>query len=202
MYLGIDAAADPSKINAIWRILGVQVPRRIMLAPSLWPALPRRFHDQIPGHYCSLFLQFKCPVFQDRTRAKYHRRIGGPYFEVGITKHQQEALLRLEKRVISLAVVRYASPAFWSRRDFDNYDEQRALLANSAFVSPARVKTHQKWIFSGVNGKVVLNPDPEEVDSEPWDAIIGVLEKLSVRQSFRQHVSNWLLHLEASTNPK
>jgi hypothetical protein len=188
MYLGIDAAADPVKAHAIWRILSVQIPRRISLSPELWPALPRRFHDQIPGRFCSLFLQFKRPVFQDHARAKYHKRIGGPYFEVGITRHQQMVLLNLEQRVTKHAVVRYASPAFWSRQEFDRFDEKRTVLVNSAFIAPARVKSHKRWMYGGVNGKVILNPDPEDTDPDDWGAVIRSLEAQAVRQSLRQHV--------------
>lgn len=202
MYLGIDAAADPGKFHAIWRILSVQVPRRILLAPWLWPALPRRFHDEIPGRYCSLFLQFKRPVFQDHARAKYRSTIGGPYFEVGITRHQQKALIELEDRVNSLAVVRYASPAFWSRIDFDQYDGTRTILDNSAFIAPASVKSHQKWMYAGATGKAVLNSDPEDIDPESWRSILRRLQELAVRQSFRQHVRSLASALGGADEPR
>jgi hypothetical protein len=201
MYLGIDAAADPGKVHAIWRILGVQVPRRIPLAPSLWPALPQRFHEEISGRYCSLFLQFKRPLFQDHRRAKYYRRLGGPYFEVGITAHQQKALSSLERRVTARAVVRYASAAFWSRQDFDRFDDQRVILANSAFIAPNQVKSHQKWMYAGVTGTVVLNPVPEEAVPQNWDVVAGALESVAVRQSLRQHVRSIAAALGAVEEP-
>lgn len=187
-YLGIDAAADPVKSHAIWRILSVHVPRRTPLSPALWPALPRQFHDEIPGRFCSLFMQFKRPIFQDGKRAKYHRRLGGPYFEVGITPHQQVALLQLQKRVGRRAVVRYASPAFWSRADFDLHDEQRRILVNSAFVAPSRVKTHKKWMYTGASGKVVLNPEPEDADGQGWEGVLSECTELAAEGSLREHV--------------
>ncbi|MEX2188294.1 MAG: hypothetical protein WD875_15915 [Pirellulales bacterium] len=187
-YIGIDAAADPVKSHAIWRILSVQIPRRIPLSPALWPALPPQFHDEIPGRFCSLFMQFKRPVFQDNKRAKYYGRMGGPYFEVGITPHQQQALLQLHDRVRARAIVRYASPAFWSRADFDLHDERRTVLANSAFISPARITTHRKWMYSGPSGKSVVNPEPEEADGEAWDAVVAEMVELAFRQSLREHI--------------
>lgn len=187
-YIGIDAAADPVKCHAIWRILSVQIPRRIQLSPALWPALPPQFHNQIPGQFCSLFIQFKRPVFQDSKRAKYHSRIGGPYFEVKITPHQQEALWQFQRRVQARAIVRYASPAFWSRDDFDRYDEHRQVLANSAFIPPARIKTHRKWMYAGQSGKVVLNPDPEDGEGEAWEAVVAEMTGVAARQSLREHV--------------
>ncbi|HWB14446.1 MAG TPA: hypothetical protein VG826_34795 [Pirellulales bacterium] len=140
-------------------------------------------------------MQFKTPVFQNHGRAKYYTQFRGSYFEVGFTKHQQNVLLKLEERVTDLAVVRYASPAFWSRLDFDQYDEKRTVLANSAFVAPAKVKSHQKWMYAGVKGKVVLNPDPEETDPDNWDTVIGMLEFLAIRQSLRQHIRSLALAL-------
>lgn len=187
-YLGIDAAADPVQRHAIWRILSVHIPRRVVLSPALWPALPTRFHEQVPGRFCSLFMQFKRPVFQDNKRAKYHGRIGGPYFEVGITPHQQKLLSNLQNRVRGRAVVRYASPAFWSRAEFDRHDEQRQVLINSAFIPPSRIKTHRKWMYAGSSGKVVLNPDLEDLDAESWESVLREMTELAKEESLREHV--------------
>lgn len=189
-YIGIDAAADPARTHAIWRILSVHIPRRVPLSPALWPALPPQFHDEIPGRYCSLFLQFKRPLFQDSKRAKYHAQIGGPYFQVGITPHQQTALMQLQNRVRTRAIVRYASPAFWSRIDFDRYDARRQILANSAFITPSRINSHRKWMYVGPTGRVVLNPDIEETDSEAWETVIAEMTELAARQSLREHVQS------------
>ncbi len=187
-YLGIDAAADPDKFHAIWRILSIRIPRRTALSPALWPALPHRFHDQVPGRLCSLFMQFKTPVFQDSPRSKYHGRLGGPYFQVGITSHQQKALLQLQTKVRNRAAVRYASPAFWSRAEFDLHDEKRQVLVNSAFAAPSRVRNHRKWMYTGATGKALFNPEPEDADGEGWSGLIGELSELAEEVSLRAHV--------------
>lgn len=189
-YLGIDAAADPQSLHAIWRILSVQIPRRVLLSPALWPLLPPQFHDQIPGRYCSLFVQFKRPVFQDNARAQYSARIGGPYFQVGITRHQQKALLQLQKKVRAKAVVRYASPAFWSRADFDRHDQRRQILVNSAFICPSRIKVHEKWMYAGASGAVVLNPDPEDAEGDTWEAVVAQMANSAAEESLRDHVKS------------
>jgi hypothetical protein len=187
-FLGIDAAANPLNAHAIWRILSVQVPRRVQLSPLLWPGLPHRFHDEIPGRVCSLFMQFKRPVFQDHARAKHYKTLGQPYFEVKITPHQQAILLQLEERVTRHAVVRYASPAFWSREDFDSHDTNQKILPNSAFISASQVKDHKKWIYTGPSGKVLLNPTYEETYSEGWEGIVNELTENATRQSVREHI--------------
>ena len=201
-YIGIDAAVDPMKTHAIWRILSVQIPRSIGLSPTLWPALPRQFHNAIPGRFCSLFLQFKIPIYQDSRRAKYHTRIGGPYFEVGITPHQQVALSKLEARVAGKAVVRYASPAFWSRNDFDTFDARRRVLNNSAYIAPAQIRSHRKWMYAGISGPTVLNPNPEGVPSETWAGIIRELTERASRQSLREHIRSLAASLQETEQPQ
>lgn len=187
--LGIDAAADPDTFHAIWRILSIRIPRRTALSPARWPALPHRFHDQVPRRFCSLFLQFKTPVFQDSPRSKYHGRLGGPLFQVGITSHQQRALLQLQTKVRNRAAARYASPAFWSRADLDLHDEKRQVLVNSAFAAPSRVKKHRKWMYTGATGKALFNPEPEDADGEGWSGLIGELAELAEEEvSLRAHV--------------
>src|ERR1019366_7855199 len=89
-----------------------------------------------------------------------------PYFEVSITKHQQASLGKLQQRVRARAIVRYASPAFWSQADVDKNAASRTVLKQSAFLRPSQVGTHKKWMYVGPSGKNILNPDPEETDSE------------------------------------
>lgn len=187
-YVGFDSASDPTKANAIWRILSVQIPRRVRLLPALWPRLPSQFHGELSGRFCSLFVQYKRPVHQDNARAKYYSKIGGAYYEVQITSHQQRALLQLESRIYRRAVVRYASPAFWSRSDFDMHDEARTILLNSAFIKPAAVKKHRRWIYASPSGKTLLNPEPEEVRPEGWQALIAELSETAVEETLRAHV--------------
>ncbi|HRF10306.1 MAG TPA: hypothetical protein PL193_16915 [Xanthobacteraceae bacterium] len=201
-YIGIDGAFDPENAHAIWRILSVQIPRRVTLSPILWPSLPPQFHDQIPGRLCSLFLQFKRPTFQDGSHSLYRTRLGEPYFEVRITPHQQTALMQLQSRVRGKAVVRYASPAFWSRSDFDLYDQSRKILLKSAFVCPSRVKNHRRWMYTPTLGRVLLNPDPEEMPGEGWREIIGVMSELATAESLRSHVQALARELKNDLDPE
>jgi hypothetical protein len=165
-FLGIDAATDAQNAHRIWRILNVNVPQRMPLSAAAWPRLPWRFHENISRRVVSLFFQFKVARFQDGSRAKYRSSFGTPYFEVSITKHQQASLEKLQQRVRARAIVRYASPAFWSQADFDKHAASRTVLKQSAFLRPSQVGTHKKWMYVGPSGKNILNPDPEETDSE------------------------------------
>jgi hypothetical protein len=187
-YLGIDAAHGPQNAHSIWRILSVNIPRRVKLTPMLWPRLPRRFHDELPGRFVSLFVQYKVAKFQDAKRAKYYARLSGPYFETSITSHQQKALERLEQRVNGQAVVRYAAPAFWSRTDFDLHDTRKEVLQHSAFTSPSLVAKHRKWFFTPTRDKMLFNPDPEEASGQSWPELVRLLAENTSGVSLREHV--------------
>lgn len=188
-YLGIDAAADPDKLHAIWRILDVHVPRRVQIAPDLWPALPRRFRRFLPtGRYCSLFLQVKVSCYQDHWRSKYFDRFGGPYYVATISARQRRTLQRLEARVAQRAITRYIAPVFWSRLQFEQYDERREVLQNSAFLSPSVVKAHRRWMYNGPASAPLLNPEPEETTPESWELLLGLARERARSESLYEHV--------------
>lgn len=189
MYLGIDAATNPRDTHRIWRILNAIIPRRLHLSPTLWPLLPRRFYPAISGRIVSLFIQFKRPMYNDSKRAHYRSRFGTSYFEVAITRHQQSRLAELQRRVQSRALVRYASPAFWTRSEFERLAARRRVLSQSAYLIPSRVGTHKKWMYVGPSGKVILNPDPEQIDSEEWQLLTELMAKQARKESLRTHIS-------------
>ena len=199
MYLGIDAATDARDAHRIWRILNANIPRRINLSPQLWPLLPPRYFTDISGRLVSLFFQFKVPKYNDGKRAKYRPRFGSPYYEVAITKHQQEALMDLQRRVQSRALVRYAAPAFWTRDDFDRHVNRRRILSMSAYIAPSRVASHKKWMYATPSGKVVLNPDPEEIESVGWEALIRQMRKQVIKESLREHVAGLAASIRETT---
>ena len=187
-YLGIDAATDACNAHRIWNILNVAVPRRLQLSHDYWPRLPLKFHKNIQNRVVSLFFQFKVAKFQDGNRAKYRSQFKTPYFEVPLTRHQQTALARLERRVCRKAVVRYASPAFWSHADIIGHTKRSVILAHSAFLSPSKVGVHKKWMYAGPSGKCILNPVPDETNSESWDVLTDVLAKQAEKESIEAHV--------------
>lgn len=187
-YLGFDAAHDPQRVHAIWRILCVHVPKRMPLSPEIWPMLPHHFHDEIPGRYVSLFMQYKSATYQDHRRAKHFSHIGKPYFQVPITYPQQQRLRTLETNVRQRAVVRYAAPAFWSRTHFDEYDERREILKHCAYTSPAKVASHRRWMYENPTSKAFFNSEFEAADGESWDTLVTVLSERSQRESLRSHI--------------
>ena len=188
-FLGIDAAADPSDLHDIWRMLDVHIPSRVPLSPRLWPGLNPRFHGALPiGRFCSLFLQVKVANYQDGRKTKYRDKFDGPYFEARITAHQQKTLQDLELRLQDRALTRYVSPAFWSRSDFDAHDAGKQVLQNSAFVSPSIVKKHRKWMYKDTSGLHVLNPNPEDVRPESWELLTEAIRVRAREETLFEHV--------------
>lgn len=190
MYLGIDAATDAKDAHRIWEILNANIPRRVTLSPKLWPQLPLRFYPEISGRIVSLFFQFKVPKYNDAKRGKHRIRFGSPYYEVAITRHQHDALVALQRRVQSRALVRYASPTFWTRLDFDKYAISRQVLSKSAYLIPSRVGRHKKWMYAVPSGRTILNPDPEEIESVDWEIILGSLREQAREESLQVHVAS------------
>ena len=204
-YVGFDAAVDPTNEHEIWRILSVHIPPRVHLSPALWPALPPLFHEDIPGKFCSLFIQFKRPIFQDGKRGKYRHHFGQPYFEVRFTTDQQKALLDLEHRVGEAAVVRYASPAFWASTEFELCFNQEQILTKSAYIGPALVNKHKKWMYSWASKNELLNPDQENIESNRWENVLGELLELTLqspRQSLRDHIRSLAVAIGENRQPQ
>lgn len=85
--------------------------------------------------------------------------------------------------------MRYASPAFWSRADFDRFAAQRRVLQESACLIPSRVGIHKKWMYAGPSGKVILNPDPEDLDSEAWETVSALMAEVSREESILAHIT-------------
>jgi hypothetical protein len=196
-FIGIDAATNPSERHRIWKLLRVAVPCRTTLSAGLWPMLPAKWHRHLSVKTVSLFFQYKVPMFNDGAKSRYRKKYGAPYYEVSIAKEQQETLHDLQKRVSQRAVVRYASPAFWTRADFDRNALSARVLSESAYVSPGRVGAHSKWIYVGPGAKMTVNPDPEELEYETWSSVQAAMAEYSQTETLAEHVRSLATSLAA-----
>jgi hypothetical protein len=150
--------------------------------------LPAKWHRYLSAKTVSLFFQYKVPMFNDGAKSRYREKYGKPYYEVSIANEQQETLRDLQKRVSKRAVVRYASPAFWTRADFDRNALSARVLSESAYVSPDRVGAHRKWIYVGPGAKMTVNPDPEELEYETWSSVQAAMTEYSQTETLVEHV--------------
>ena len=171
--LGYDAASDPGRTSPIWRVLGVPRPKGVKLLPQHWtPGISPQVRH-IPSIPVSLILQYKRPEFLRGANAKQWHRWGQPYYRFTRSAPQHVVLRRIEKRLKGGAVVRYAAPAFHERGQFERAILRGSVVAESGFVAPATLGSHQVWTYQGPGRTGYANPDG------PWERFASVEEVFS-----------------------
>lgn len=145
--LGYDGATAPPDDHVIWRILAVPRPRGVVLVQGHWEAGRRPPASSLPQSPVSLILQYKRPEYLYGPTAKQWKLWYEPYLRFKCERRQQAVLIRLERRLGSDALVRYASAAFWRRGDLEAAILRRSVLAQTGFVAPRRLHGHRVWTF-------------------------------------------------------
>lgn len=153
--IGYDAAAHPEPDHVIWQILRVPRPRGLRLVQAMW--LPGHVppRGDLPGQPVSLLLQYKRPDHLIGARAAQWPIWNGPYYRFTRTRHQHAILRRLQRRLGTQAVVRYAAPAFSRRAELEHRHIRRTVIEASGFVSPSRLGRHTTWTYKapGIDGR-------------------------------------------------
>ena len=78
------------------------------------------------------------------------------------------------------------------------------MTSNGWFLPIARslhgqkVQSHRKWIYDVAAAKVILNPDPEDIEAETWEEALRHLTALAKQESLREHVRSLLTYLRQS----
>jgi hypothetical protein len=157
--LGYDAASDPDRRHPIWAVIATPRPLGVRLVPEYWDPGTRPSAAQLPPGLVSLILQYKRPEFLKGPRAKQWRLWFHPYFRFGIRSDQQRVLKRIEQRIGSETVVRYACPAIWERGDFERARFAGTLARESGFVSPSALAGHRVWTFDRPGSYGQANPE-------------------------------------------
>jgi len=148
--LAIDAAFF-SKNTRFWRLWnetkGIKWKSGLQLEPELWDIVEETWDDDMfPRFKCNLFIQHKRPEYVSSGRGNEYKYWKQPYFRYYLTGHQQEILYKLEHKASANALVVYACPAFWKRRDLWRYFNGK-LVDNSNFVQPHAVHGHRGYTF-------------------------------------------------------
>lgn len=171
---GFDAAADPGSDHPLWRVLRVPRPPGLVLVPPLWSG-PRRAvvgASELPSLPVSLILQFKRPEYLKATQAKQWHMWQAPYYRFRRDRAQHVVLKRLETRVSSQAVIRYAAPAFHSIGDLEGAQLSASVINRSSHVSPATLGTHAVWTYNTAGTVGRGNPSGRYVDLESFSRFI------------------------------
>lgn len=73
------------------------------------------------------------------------------------------------------AIVRYASPAFWTQGELEAAHSSRSVLQESGFVGPASFGRHQTWTYQVPRSYGRPNPSGQPVYFESIDDIVSLL---------------------------
>ncbi|MDA0178794.1 hypothetical protein OJ997_00685 [Solirubrobacter phytolaccae] len=196
--LGYDAAVAPPIGHVVWRVLGVRRPRGVVLIRSLWELGRRPPASRLPTVPVSLVVQYKRPEHLRGARAKQWGLWHAPYFRFTTAPRQQAVLLRLHKQLGADALVRYASPAFWSQGDLEAAIVSRSVLTQTGFVGPDRLAGHRVWTYVGPGQDGLANPTGRRTRFESFDDLRSARERSAVpppvggelvlRQSVESHL--------------
>jgi hypothetical protein len=179
--IGIDAAIlsyDP----IFWSLWRAQNPKSgIRLSPKLWDFMKKHIdNDEFPAKFkYNVFMQYKRPEYISSPRANEFKTWNKPYFRYDIDDEQQDILCRLEQKVSKCAIVAYACPSFWRRKELWRYQANRRLVENSNFVQPIVLNGHKRYTFvkSGKDGIPFSEPKKTLGIS-----LLEEIDKLSERQ--------------------
>ncbi len=193
---GYDAVADPSANHVLWRILSVPRPPGVRLLPTHWTPSERRSQPpatRLPMHPVSFIAQFKRPEYLQGSGAAQYRFWKQPYYRFRRTKQQHAQLRRLEGRLVGVAKVVYASPAFHRYADLERAQLRGNVVDLTGFVSPIRMGRHAVWTYTspGLFGRG--NPDGEELRFATFEALFAGArrvsgQELANRESLREHL--------------
>lgn len=111
-----------------------------------------RFGERVASHMppfkFNLFVQFKRPDYLKTRGAGEWSEWKQEYYRYKITKHQQEALERIEAKSYGRAATIYASPAFWQDNDLWEHVENGAVVEHSNIADVRRLRNHKHYSYA------------------------------------------------------
>lgn len=172
--LGFDAASDPDSNHVLWEVLALPRPEGVQLFPSLWGAFKKNQPSSrvLPSYPISIFLQFKRPEYLKGAAAKQWKMWHHPYYRFKRNKEQQQVLGRLERRLGTQAVVRYAAPAFHTVGELESAQVSGSVISRSGHVPPERLRRHQWWTYDSPGNLGRPNPNGEPSVFETFESLL------------------------------
>lgn len=185
--VGYDGIADPDIKHIVWKILKIPRPKGVILSPALWRGGSRPSPSDLNSKPITLVLQYKRPEFLRGARALQWNLWHKPYYRFKRSTKQQSILARLEQNLSTSAVVRYASPAFWTRADYEAYASTGAVIEESGFVSPKALINHSVWTYTepGIAGRA--NPSGLKAQFESASSL-GELLSSPIRRDLSESI--------------
>jgi hypothetical protein len=171
--LGYDAVAAPTRDHLIWRVLGVPRPPGVRLIPAHWQPGSRPSAAALPSVLVSLIIQYKRPDYLYGATARQWRMWNEPYFRFARTTRQHTILGRLERRLSTDALVRYAAPAFWRRGELEAAQLDGRVLLESGFVRPSDIGDHRVWTYIAPGSVGLPNPRGRAARFETFEDVLA-----------------------------
>jgi hypothetical protein len=204
--LGYDAAAVPGAAAAavLSRVAGIELPAPVWLTPNWWlKCASRPSASVLPSRFASLLLQYKRPTLWYGGSAPLWSAYQQPYFRFEFRPKQHKTLVRLDEQLRDEALVRYAAPCTHARPVLEQWQIDRAVIANTNFVSPRRIGLrHRAWTYRTPGGVGRRNAYEDDQDSIAADSINDLLDGLNDRarvHTLVEHLSELLARLTSST---
>lgn len=170
------------------------------------PSLPTSY--TVPGVFVSSFIQCKVPFRALRKSSRNHTKWNHwnrPFYQYSVTQGvgaQQEHLLTLERRTKGKAVVRYASPCFYTFPELNSFASKSNIADNTNFVAPTEIKTHGTYTYIDTSlGKGFSKPENIKT-SNYYEDISELIENQRETGKFFEHCVSIIHNLEVLNDAK
>ena len=142
----------------------------------MWRRLGQR--RRLPTFNTNLLIQSKRPTPLLRVSAILKRYgFRSIYWRFEITKHQQEILEKVSRKLRQKALIVYASPAFHTLDELYNYTEAQTIVENTNFVKVDRLHNHKQWNYYQPGTGGVAHSDPVPIEDEPFYSMIELMRE-------------------------
>jgi hypothetical protein len=173
---GIDAMMEAHH-PLFWDLWGyMDIPAGIMLNDYRWGWVWRRHGSarKLPTFQVNLLIQAKRPDYLRGKRVDLSRcGISGGYWRFAVREHQQVLLEQLERRLRNRALVVYATPVFHELGPLYDHIEKQAIVENSSFVRPTRMKGHHHWNYDKPGCVGAATSEPEAIEDADFITLLS-----------------------------
>lgn len=169
---GIDCALEAHHA-ILWDYFGYKnIPDGIALSDYRWGWVHRRYgkYRHMSKFPVNILIQAKRPdVLTGPHPIFKYRGIPKGYWRFHITEHQQPLLSRLSRQLKHRALVIYASPAFNTHSDLDDFTESKQIVEKSSFVNVERMEGHHTWNYDRPGTSGIAASELEWIDDEDFN---------------------------------
>jgi hypothetical protein len=185
--VAIDAAifSRNPKFWDLWKTAGSTSAWRsgLILTPELWDNVERKLNEaDFPKFKFNLLVQHKRPEYIKSRAGSEYSYWNQPYFRYDLEQDQQGILYTLEKRVSSEAIVVYACPSFWTKKELFKFMHGSKLVENSNFVQPSILQGHKRYAFVAAGN--IGRPFSEPTETSSFNLLAEIDKRFQMNLAF------------------